>query len=1164
MVCLARPCIRGGESEGILSSEDDSKPRPKVKFNIGSEVETETECHSPRRDRQRSKKRRHRDEASYLWRRHPGNQHPLSQYAGAAEPVAVEEASQLGPKHTDDIASHRFDDAAAYHRTKVRAPRPGVSTASSLTGEDSKQVIGWKSSHAMKKTYDHEPHDMFVELCELRDSSSGPEWREMARWIKYEESVEGVHSDRWGKPHVAFLNFHSLFSLRKGLDKGAVLLDLEETDLTGIVNRTVEYMVACEQIPADQKDSVISTLLFRRRHVNEDSFGITRKESRTTLDAEGKLKTVSSFVDTGSASSLSNNLRASIRRSGINKVLSHQSLGGRRHSTFDHRHLSTSQSNGGFRDRLPSFAGKLEQLETYNPETGEGTRIMETFQNIDLMRKLAEGTEATAVLVGAVDFLKSPTIAFVRLAEGVIMDNMVEVPLPVRFMFVLLGPYHGEMDYHEVGRSISTLMSDKHFNEVAYRAHSRGQLLSAINEFLNASIVLPPAEWSNTDLIPVDQIREKAQEMMKRKQTMRKKRLASEPQPAPVQQPLQRTTLRDKAKKEQRDPLKRVGKPFYGVYMDLKSRMPMYLSDIKDGLSPQVLAATIFIFFASLSPAITFGGMYAAKTSRLIGVGETLLATSINGVLSALFACQPLLIIGSTGPLMVFDMALYTFSKSSGLEYLPLRVWISVWMTVFAVIMAAFEGITIVKHLTRFTEEIFSTLVCLIFIYGAFEKLIGIFIAHPLIEEYCYGGESLLATMASTSFTDFDNSTFDNTSFTTSVDALERLTASPMNMSDEFMNMTEGFMNTTEAPLPSSAIPPQPNTALLSLLLMFGTFIIAIKLKKFRNSKYLGRGIRRALGDFGVPISIVTMVLVDYFIEDTYTDKLIMPAGIQPSNPAVRGWFINPFGMMKALPTWAIFAGAPASLLLFTLIMIEGNICQLILSKPERNMKKGSGFHWDMVMVCGLNIISGILGAPFMTPAVVRTVSHVSALTIMDTKVAPGESPKVVGAHEQRISSLFVSLLVGLSITLSALLNLVPNAVLYGVFLYMGVSATAGIQFLERCVLFFMPVKHHPNVPYVKEVRTWKMHLFTLVQLSMIALLWGVKQSPAALCFPFVLMVLVPLRIFVLPLLWTLPELFALDGGVKPPGNDEPDFYEESHNIEHHHPAPDTDDGKDS
>lgn len=60
---------------------------------------------------------------------------------------------------------------------------------------------------------------MFVELDELKYSEGGVEWKETARWIKYEEDVEDV-DNRWGKPHLAFLNFHALFSLRKGLEAG--------------------------------------------------------------------------------------------------------------------------------------------------------------------------------------------------------------------------------------------------------------------------------------------------------------------------------------------------------------------------------------------------------------------------------------------------------------------------------------------------------------------------------------------------------------------------------------------------------------------------------------------------------------------------------------------------------------------------------------------------------------------------------------------------------------------------------------------------------------------------------------------------------------------------------------------------------------------------------
>ncbi|XP_042242077.1 band 3 anion transport protein-like isoform X2 [Homarus americanus] len=918
---------------------------------------------------------------------------------------------------------------------------------------------------------------------------------------------------------------------------GAVLLDLEERDLPSIASRVVDKMIACDQIPSDQREAVIRVLLLRHKHIreNQSSFRLPSLGSKSALvSSEEKLQPSSTSVSLDGSG-----IRASVRKAGLSNLFHVNTFSSflRSNSTDDPNNVV---SNGGIsKDPNPETRRSFSHDDSYTQnlipdqteehhilidiEGGDGTKDgkSELRKNKDLMKKIPEGAEATAVLVGAVDFLKHPTIAFVRLAEGVMMDNLVEVPIPVRFMFVLLGPFHGEMDYHEVGRSISTLMSDKGFHEVAYRAHSRGQLLSAINEFLNASIVMPPADWNNKDLVPVEDIRAKAQQIMKKKESLRNKRSLAEQAVAPV------SAGDDDGDKKPppRDPLMRTGKPFYGLIQDIKIRYPQYLSDLRDGLDGQVAAAAIFIFFAALSAAITFGGMYGDKMDNYIGVGECLLISSVNGVIFALFAAQPLLIIGATGPLMIFDMSLYQFCVTYELDFLSIRVWVGLWMTVFALLIAAFEAVAIVKKITRFTEEIFSTLVCLIFIYESFVKLAGIFKEHPLQEKYNFVDANHTEIMSGTII----NGTLFNG---TNVDGGEV----------DFVN------------------PAQPNTALLSMILMLGTFIIAFKLKHFRNSKFLGRSVRRALGDFGVPISIVLMVLLDYLIQDTYTDKLTMPVGIQPSNPAVRGWLISPLGATKPLPVWCMFIAAPASLLLFFLIFLEENICHLILSKPERNMVKGSGFHLDLVLSCFINLIAGLFGAPFMGPACVRTVSHTSALTVMSSTQAPGESPKIVGVKEQRLSALVVSIMIGLSVLLSVALNMVPKAVLFGIFLYMGVSSTAGIQFLERLILVLMPIKHHPNVPYVKKVRTWKMHIFTGIQLIMLVVLWIVKQSPAALCFPFVLMLLIPMRLYLLPYGFSNPELSALDGKEATASTDkdeEPDFFEETHglptHVDHHH-----------
>jgi hypothetical protein len=57
-----------------------------------------------------------------------------------------------------------------------------------------------------------------------------------------------------------------------------------------------------------------------------------------------------------------------------------------------------------------------------------------------------------------------------------------------------------------------------------------------------------------------------------------------------------------------------------------------------------------------------------------------------------------------------------------------------------------------------------------------------------------------------------------------------------------------------------------------------------------------------------------------------------------------------------------------------------------------------------------------------------------------------------------------------------------------------------------------MPVKHHGTTPFVRRVPTWKMHVFTFVQVLALAMLWTVKSSKFSLAFPFFLIMMVPIR----------------------------------------------------
>uniref|UniRef100_A0A3Q2EG23 Anion exchange protein n=1 Tax=Cyprinodon variegatus TaxID=28743 RepID=A0A3Q2EG23_CYPVA len=655
--------------------------------------------------------------------------------------------------------------------------------------------------------------------------------------------------------------------------------------------------------------------------------------------------------------------------------------------------------------------------------------------------------------------------------SAVSLDSALEAPVPARFLFVLIGPSNTDLDYHETGRAMAALMADKVFNQTAFQAKSARDLTDALVDFIDCSIVIPPTEIKDEAMLSsiIDFQKKILKDRLQCKDLM----------------------LRRDSKAGREDPLSRTGRPFGGMIRDIKRRYQYYKSDLTDALNAQALAAIIFIYFAALSPAITFGGLLADKVENMMGVPELLISTSIQGIIFCFVAAQPILVIGFSGPLLVFEEAFFAFCKSQDIEYIVGRVWVGVWLVIIVVIIVAFEGSFLVRYISRFTQEIFSILISIIFIYETFAKLGRIFKAHPLILNY-----------------DHVNATLENPWYP----RVEETTA--------YDNATGNITVVV-----NTVMTPYPNTALLSMCLMFGCFFIAYFLRQFKNGTFLPGNVRRLIGDFGVPIAIFLMIVADYNIEDTYTQKLVVPKGLMVSNPAKRGWLINPFGEHKSFPVWLMFASCIPALLVFILIFLESQITTLIISKPERKMVKGSGFHFDLLVLVGMGGLSAIFGVPWLSAATVRTVTHANALTVM----SKGTKPKIESVVEQRVSGIVVALLIGLSILMEPILKLIPMSALFGIFLYMGVTSLNGIQLWDRMLLLFIPKKYHPNEPYATKVRTGRMHLFTAIQVVCLAILWLVKSSPISLALPFILILTIPLRMLMTGRLFTQLEMKCLD-----------------------------------
>ncbi|CAG2064039.1 unnamed protein product [Timema podura] len=155
----------------------------------------------------------------------------------------------------------------------------------------------------------HTSHPLFSEMEELVHKGNNMEWKETARWIKFEEDVE-EGGNRWSKPHVATLSLHSLFELRSLLLNGTVMLDMEATSLDQVADLVLDNMINAGALATDLRDKMKEALLRKHRHQHE-----RRKESSSHNIS--RLPLIRSLADIGRNHSSSKRLNLDLTIFGI-------------------------------------------------------------------------------------------------------------------------------------------------------------------------------------------------------------------------------------------------------------------------------------------------------------------------------------------------------------------------------------------------------------------------------------------------------------------------------------------------------------------------------------------------------------------------------------------------------------------------------------------------------------------------------------------------------------------------------------------------------------------------------------------------------------------------------------------------------------------------------
>ncbi|EGW09963.1 Electrogenic sodium bicarbonate cotransporter 4 [Cricetulus griseus] len=1073
---------------------------------------------------------------------------------------------------------------------------------------------------------------LFTEMDTLQHDGDQMEWKESARWIKFEEKVE-EGGERWSKPHVSTLSLHSLFELRACLQTGTVLLDLDSGSLPQIIDDVIEKQIENGLLRPELRERVSYVLLRKHRHQ-------TKKPIHRSLADIGK--------------SVSTTNRSSARSPSGGPTLHRSTEDLRIRQSTSYGHLCHAQSRS------------MNDI-SHTPNTDQ--------RKNKFMKKIPKDSEASNVLVGEVDFLDQPFIAFVRLIQSAMLGGVTEVPVPTRFLFILLGPSGRAKSYNEIGRAIATLMVDDLFSDVAYKARNREDLIAGIDEFLDEVIVLPPGEWDpNIRIEPP----KKVPSADKRKSVFSLAELGQMNGSAggggasaggggggggPGGSGAGGVGSGDEtempAMHEIGEELIWTGRFFGGLRLDVKRKLPWFPSDFYDGFHIQSISAILFIYLGCITNAITFGGLLGDATDNYQGVMESFLGTAMAGALFCLFSGQPLIILSSTGPILIFEKLLFDFSKANGLDYMEFRFWIGLHSAIQCLILVATDASFIIKYITRFTEEGFSTLISFIFIYDAIKKMIGAFSYYPI------------------------NTDFKPDSITTyKCECVAPDTALDWSLLSKKECLSYGGR------LLGDSCRFIPDLALMSFILFFGTYSMTLTLKKFKFSRYFPTKVRTLVADFSIVFSILLFCGIDacfglqtpklhvpnvikcdpctsvmlfwgsilmafcsfmglpwyvtvMVISSTHIDSLKMETEIsapgeqsqvpvgQPTRPD-RGWFVAPFGknpwwvypasILPALlvtilifmdqqitavivnrkenklkptrpdrgwfvapfgknPWWVYPASILPALLVTILIFMDQQITAVIVNRKENKLKKAAGYHLDLFWVGILMALCSFTGLPWYVAATVISIAHIDSLKMETETSAPGEQPQFLGVREQRVTGIMVFILTGISVFLAPILKIcswtlssskvqplwlanvtvnhqiakcppqpkplfsfqyIPMPVLYGVFLYMGVASLNGIQFWERCKLFLMPAKHQPDHAFLRHVPLRRIHLFTLVQILCLALLWILKSTMAAIIFPVMILGLIIVR-RLLDLIFSQHDLAWIDNILPEKEKQEPD-----------------------
>ncbi|KAL6493537.1 Boron transporter 1 [Orobanche gracilis] len=594
--------------------------------------------------------------------------------------------------------------------------------------------------------------------------------------------------------------------------------------------------------------------------------------------------------------------------------------------------------------------------------------------------------------------------------------------------------------------------------------------------------------------------------------------------------------------------------PFRGIKNDLKGRLLCYKQDWSSGLRAgiRILAPTTYIFFASAIPVISFGEQLERNTYGTITAVQTLASTALCGVIHSVIGGQPLLILGVAEPTVLMYTFMFNFAKDRkdlGQElFLAWAGWVCVWTSLLLFLLAVLGACSIINRFTRIAGELFGLLIAMLFMQQAIRGV---------VEEFGIPQRENIKDTAFLPSWRFGNGMFALVlSFGLLLTALRSRKARSWRYGAGWLR---GFIADYGVPLmvvvwtavsyiPANDVPRGiPRRLFSPNPWSIGAYSNWTVIKDMVNVPPL-----YIVGAF-IP---ATMIAVLYYFDHSVASQLAQQKEFNLKKPSsyhydllLLGFLVILCGLIGIPPSNGVIPQSPMhTKSLATLkhqllrnklvstarasIRKNANLSQLYRSMQDAYTSMQTPLVYQAPSALGLKdlkdstiqqaAISGYMDAP-VDEAIFDVDKDIEDLLPVQVK-------------EQRLSNLLQSLMVASCVAAMPLLKKIPTSVLWGYFAFMAIESLPGNQFWERILLLFTApsrrymVLEEYHAGFVETVPFKTIALFTLFQTFYLLLCFGITWIPiAGVLFPLLIMLLVPVRQYLLPKFFKGAHLLDMD-----------------------------------